>query len=236
MHSYLASAALVDASASGFAEHRRNAIKVWLAGSRELLPLKLPRVAPELPIFEKIGDRVGEDPAKRAEIEKRLAEQMEARRQAEFVRTMVAHRQIFARQIVEVYRREPFADDELRQLATETLKDKELVDALLSEGLALKVGEDRPHIEWVDKDDKRTVSGLKVELVPEFRVEATDRGLKGSVRIANQSPHDLTTKVAHEWHGGLWPPTGLYASVTPDRKSTRLNSSHIQKSRMPSSA
>ena len=28
----------------------------------------------------------------------------------------------------------------------------------------------------------------------------------------------------------------IYNSVRPDRKSTRLNSSHIQKSRMPSSA
>ena len=32
------------------------------------------------------------------------------------------------------------------------------------------------------------------------------------------------------------PVTKFTASLTPDRKSTRLNSSHIQKSRMPSSA
>ena len=30
--------------------------------------------------------------------------------------------------------------------------------------------------------------------------------------------------------------TGCAAQISPDRKSTRLNSSHIQKSRMPSSA
>ncbi|MBC7821447.1 MAG: M56 family metallopeptidase, partial [Planctomycetaceae bacterium] len=212
LHSYLASAALVDAGVSSFAEQRRKSVQIWLAGYRELLPLKLPRFAPEWPVVEKIGDVVGEE---RAEIEKRHAEQMEARRQSEFVRTMVAHRQVFARQIVEVYRREPVADDELRQLATETLKNQRLVDALLSEGLDRRVGEAQPRIEWLDKDDKRTVSGLRIEMVSSFQVQATERGLKGFVRIANQSPHELTAKLAHEWHGGEWPPTGLYASVTP---------------------
>ena len=31
-------------------------------------------------------------------------------------------------------------------------------------------------------------------------------------------------------------PTGVFSVTTPDRKSTRLNSSHSQQSRMPSSA
>ena len=35
---------------------------------------------------------------------------------------------------------------------------------------------------------------------------------------------------------GFEAPTTIYRCIQPDRKSTRLNSSHIQKSRMPSSA
>ena len=58
-------------------------------------------------------------------------------------------------------------------------------------------------------------------------------------------PHDVAPAV----DGGVWytaqgpgalgyldPTTGNTRHITLDRKSTRLNSSHIQKSRMPSSA
>ena len=37
-------------------------------------------------------------------------------------------------------------------------------------------------------------------------------------------------------HLDIWVRKGLPSVPKPDRKSTRLNSSHIQKSRMPSSA
>ena len=37
-------------------------------------------------------------------------------------------------------------------------------------------------------------------------------------------------------HGCFWHHHDCYLFKVPDRKSTRLNSSHIQKSRMPSSA
>ena len=49
----------------------------------------------------------------------------------------------------------------------------------------------------------------------------------------------LVAKVASDLakpHGVLWVLEGAEAALLADRKSTRLNSSHIQKSRMPSSA
>ena len=53
--------------------------------------------------------------------------------------------------------------------------------------------------------------------------EETNRGLAGFREIAAKS--------------GAWLLVGSLAiKLAPDRKSTRLNSSHIQKSRMPSSA
>ena len=54
--------------------------------------------------------------------------------------------------------------------------------------------------------------------------------------LAWQSYHDVYKK----FPPGVWAPENIAYTVTNvgtgDRKSTRLNSSHIQKSRMPSSA
>ena len=47
--------------------------------------------------------------------------------------------------------------------------------------------------------------------------------------------HDLIYRNQLRW-AGLADPASVLLSLTEDRKSTRLNSSHIQKSRMPSSA
>lgn len=134
LHSLLGSAALVDSGAKSFVEQRRSAAKHWLNGYREVVSLKLPKTAPELPVVEKLGDIDGDSPEQLAERQQRHAAQVEARQQAEFLRQMIEHRQQLARLCVENYRRDPADEPELRKLATEALTAKSLVDTLLAEG------------------------------------------------------------------------------------------------------
>jgi RNA polymerase sigma factor (sigma-70 family) len=58
-------------------------------------------------------------------------------------------------------------------------------------------------------------SMLRVELTPGASVKRTKDGLLLPVTITNRSGQDVVTTLAHEWHGGEWPSTDLYASVTP---------------------
>ncbi len=144
LFSLVGSAALVDPTTTSFAEQRRNAAKLWLTGYREIALLKLPKDAPERAIVLKIGDTEGESSEQRADRMKELDAQLEARRQAEFVRQMVEHRRQLARMCVENYQRDPADEPELRKLATEALIDKSLVDALLAEGAIPLVGQPAP--------------------------------------------------------------------------------------------
>jgi hypothetical protein len=61
--------------------------------------------------------------------------------------------------------------------------------------------------------DAVPATGLKVELVSGKAVVKDKRGLVLSFRITNGSAQEIKTSLAHEWHGGLWPPTSLFASV-----------------------
>jgi hypothetical protein len=56
---------------------------------------------------------------------------------------------------------------------------------------------------------------LKVELVGGKKVVKERRGLVLPLTITNASGEAIKTTLAHEWHGGEWPPTSLFASVTP---------------------
>ena len=135
LFSLVGSAALVDPAVPTFAEQRRNAAKLWLTGYREVVSLKLPKSAPELPVVEKLGDIAGEPPEQRAAREQQHATQLEARQQAEFIRRMVAHRHQLAHLLVETHRRDPANEPELRTLAKGVLVDKSLVEMLLAEGI-----------------------------------------------------------------------------------------------------
>ncbi len=63
--------------------------------------------------------------------------------------------------------------------------------------------------------------GMKKTMAVTLRMEAgakvrrTARGLWLPVTIANNTSGEVTTTLAHEWHGGEWPSTDLYAAVTP---------------------
>ena len=36
------------------------------------------------------------------------------------------------------------------------------------------------------------------------------------VAITNSSAHDIRINLAHEWYGGIWPPTDLYVAGKPE--------------------
>ena len=132
LYSYLGSAAEVDPTCLTFAEQRKQAARIWLQGYKELLPLHLPAVAPEMPIVEKAVDN-GIDLSPDAASLKKHAEQRKARGEAERLGALVANRDIFVRQLTEVYGREPRADDELRHMAAKVLKNKQAEDGLLNQ-------------------------------------------------------------------------------------------------------
>jgi hypothetical protein len=65
-------------------------------------------------------------------------------------------------------------------------------------------------------------SKLKIELTPAKTVSRKQKHLILPLTITNRSALEIQAKLAHEWHGGLWPPTAIYASVTPeDAKEVR---------------
>ena len=64
-------------------------------------------------------------------------------------------------------------------------------------------------------------------------VESHDK-FKAKLRLNFPLVSDPDHKIAEAY--GVWKEKSLYGRKYIDRKSTRLNSSHIQKSRMPSSA
>jgi RNA polymerase sigma factor (sigma-70 family) len=74
-----------------------------------------------------------------------------------------------------------------------------------------------PKVEWNSSHKPPPPSALKVELTPAATVRRTSDGLLLPVTITNHSAQDITTSLAHEWHGGEWPPTDLYAAVVPRR-------------------
>ena len=89
-----------------------------------------------------------------------------------------------------------------------------------------EVGEAAARINRLGKTLERDAEGLRV-----FTDAAASLG-----RSLKQAQESLRVMTAVGAAVGPAIAAGLRALFTPDRKSTRLNSSHIQKSRMPSSA
>ena len=67
---------------------------------------------------------------------------------------------------------------------------------------------------WRRQQKGAVVSGLRIDIVPEATVARTKDGLVLKVKIVNHSSEEIRTRLAHEWHGGEWPSTDLYASVS----------------------
>jgi hypothetical protein len=77
---------------------------------------------------------------------------------------------------------------------------------------------------WRKRHKGPLASQRRIEIVPEGKVIRTKEGLILSVKIVNHSDKEITTRLAHEWHGGEWPATDLYASAT-----------HVQAKKQPKS-
>ena len=60
-------------------------------------------------------------------------------------------------------------------------------------------------------------TGVKVELAAGDSVVKDNRGLVLTLKITNAASEMIKTSLAHEWHGGEWPPTSLFASVAPEK-------------------
>lgn len=67
---------------------------------------------------------------------------------------------------------------------------------------------------WRKQHKGPLVSRRRIEILPDAKVSRTKGGLTLSVKIVNHSTREITTRLAHEWHGGEWPSTDLYASAT----------------------
>jgi hypothetical protein len=68
---------------------------------------------------------------------------------------------------------------------------------------------------WRRQHKGPLASSRRIEILPDARVRRTKAGATLSVSIVNHSAHEITTRPTHEWHGGEWPLTDLYASATP---------------------
>jgi RNA polymerase sigma factor (sigma-70 family) len=81
-------------------------------------------------------------------------------------------------------------------------------------------GKKAPEGKKMDFDFHQNIplSERKIELFPAATVTRTEKkGLVLSLKITNSSSDDIKTMMAYEWHGGLWPPTSLYAIATPEK-------------------
>ncbi|VTS02712.1 sigma-70 family rna polymerase sigma factor : RNA polymerase sigma factor, sigma-70 family OS=Singulisphaera acidiphila (strain ATCC BAA-1392 / DSM 18658 / VKM B-2454 / MOB10) GN=Sinac_4264 PE=4 SV=1: Sigma70_r2: Sigma70_r4_2: DUF3738 [Gemmata massiliana] len=139
VYSYLASAAEVDRTLKTFEERRRLAADVLLTGFAEALAQELPAEAPELPAVNRIGGELENDPVEAARIRTQQAVQMEARREAKFVRDLVQRRNTLVLQLRGLYRPTPNVHGrneegpkELRKLAAAKLSAS-ATEALLAE-------------------------------------------------------------------------------------------------------
>jgi hypothetical protein len=127
MYSSLASAVTLRGDA--FPAGRREAAEILLTGYAELLALKLPEKAPELPAVQRF--RVGGDPAAEAQASARRAAQLAARQEAEYTGALVARRDTLVMQLRDLFKpepnyhgRNPEGPDELRALAKKKLTER----------------------------------------------------------------------------------------------------------------
>jgi hypothetical protein len=68
---------------------------------------------------------------------------------------------------------------------------------------------------WRKQHKGPLASRRRIEILPDAKVSRAKDGLTLAVKIVNHSAQEITARLAHEWHGGEWPSTDLYASATP---------------------
>lgn len=67
---------------------------------------------------------------------------------------------------------------------------------------------------WRKQHKGPLTSRRRIEILPDAKARRTKNGLTLSVKIVNHSAQEIATHLTHEWHGGEWPSTDLYASAT----------------------
>ena len=130
LYSYLGSAHEVDKEEKDFAERRRKALKALLEGIAELEAMNLPAKAPEVPGLRLLRDDLA-DPAEQARAKAEYEKSRVAREKAQRIERLVFYRKVLKEQVMWLYYRDPVADDELREMASEKVS-KDLADELVT--------------------------------------------------------------------------------------------------------
>lgn len=128
LYMYLGSAAEVrDTKPETFVERRANATKWYLKGYDELLPYRLPEIAPELPAVNKLGTELGpqdEFDPDRVAAEVRHATEIKVREETAVTRELVQRRDIYIGRLQdlfgrmhEMYDKEADAKERLSEIA-----------------------------------------------------------------------------------------------------------------------
>lgn len=129
LYSYRASAHELEKGVKDFAERRRNALQPLLQGLAELEAMQLPVKAPEVPGLGPLRDDIG-DPAEQAQIRAAYEAARIAREKAQRIERLVFNRKTLKEQVMWLYYRDPAADDELRELASDKVS-QELAEELV---------------------------------------------------------------------------------------------------------
>lgn len=111
---------------------RRRAVMPYLSGLKEALDQDLLDEKPEMPGVGFFTYDGPSDSKEYRELKRRQDKLIEAQRIARFQQDMIQFRDVLTGQVAFLYSRMPFAEDEIRKLATDTLQDEKAVKRLMS--------------------------------------------------------------------------------------------------------
>lgn len=126
LYVYLGDATRVSKSGGSFMDKRKAAAEIYLRGLNEVLKHDLPEKPPPFPRMSLISG--GDEEENQREMDEQLAR----RRQVEFVREMIMHREVLERQITSIYKRRPFDREELKEIASPILEQPAIVQELIA--------------------------------------------------------------------------------------------------------
>jgi hypothetical protein len=126
LYTYWGDALGVSKEKKPFAARRTEAAAIYLKGLREVSALKLPEKPPEPEPMTFFNGPDAEENRRKGQ------EQWVRRRQIDYQREMIKHRDVLQGQIVSLYGRRPVATEELRDTATKILGEGKALDRLMA--------------------------------------------------------------------------------------------------------
>jgi hypothetical protein len=111
---------------------RRKAAMPYLEGLKESLQYDLPEAIPDMPMGSFLTYDGPTDTPQYRELMQRQQARADAQKRVRSQRDMIQHQGIMISQIAGMYSRFPRASNEIRQLATEVLNNKQMVDRLMA--------------------------------------------------------------------------------------------------------